>query len=100
MQEYVATPFICGDESEASFRDPTVNDSILEATGGGLVRTILIAVLVGEGSTYWRERVWALGWHHGGCFAKPFARTDWAGKWAGCRSRQARSFRTIFDRRQ
>ena len=100
MQEYVATPFICGDETEASFRDPTVNDSILEATGGDLERTILVAVLVGKGSAYWRERVWALDWNRGGCFAKPFARDDWARKWAGYRSRQARSFKSVFDRRQ
>ena len=100
MQEYVANPFISGDESEASFRDPTVDFSILDATGGDLERTILIAVLVGEGSAYRRDRIWALDWHRGGCFAKPFARSDWAGKWPGYRSRQARSFRSIFDRRQ
>ena len=100
MQEYVATSFICGDEAKASFRDPTVNFSILEATGGDLERTILVAVLVGKGSAYWREKVWALDWNRGGRFAKPFARNDWTRKWADYGSRQARSFRSIFDRRQ
>ena len=100
MQEYVATPFICGDESEASFRDPTVDFSILEATGGDLERTILDAVLDGKGSAYWRDEVWALNWDRGGRFAKPFARDDRTRKWTGYGSRQARSFKSVFDRRQ
>ena len=91
MQEYVTTPFVCGDKSEAPIRDPSINDSIMETTGRGLVRIMLIAVLVGEENAYWREGVWALEWHHGGCFAVPFARADWAGEWAGYGSRQARS---------
>ena len=100
MQEYVATPFICGDETKASFPDPTVNFSILEATGKNLERTILDAVLVGKGSAYWRDKVWALNWDRGGRVAKPFARNHWTRKWTDYRSRQARSFKSVFDRRQ
>ena len=100
MQEYVAASFICGDEAKASFRDPTVNFSILEATGGVQERTILVAVLVGKGSADWRGEFWALVWDRGGRFAKPFARNDWTRKWADYGGRQARSFRSIFDRRQ
>ena len=47
MQEYVAAPFVCGDKSKAPFREPSINDSIMETTGRGLVRIMLIAVLVG-----------------------------------------------------
>ena len=50
MQEYVAAPFVCGDKSKAPFREPSINDSIMETTGRGLVRIMLIAVLVGGGT--------------------------------------------------
>ena len=100
MQEYVAASFICGDEAKASFPYPTVNLSILEVTGGVQERTILVTGLVGECSADWRGEFWALVWDHGGRFAKPFARNDWTREWTGYGDRQARSFRSIFDRRQ
>ena len=96
MQEYIAASFICGDEAKASFPDPTVSFSILEAKE----RTILVTGLVGECSADWRGEFWALVWDHGGRFAKPFARNDWTREWTGYGGRQARSFRSIFNRRQ
>ena len=96
MQEYVAASCICGDEAKASFPYPTVDLSILEAAGG----TILVAGLVRERSAGRRGEFWALVWNHGGRFAQPFARYDWAREWTGYGDRQTRSFRSIFDRRQ
>ena len=65
-----------------------------------MVRIVVGPVLVGARGACWRKAIWALIWHHGGCFAITFAHANWTRKWTGYGGRKTGRIGAVFNGRQ